>query len=77
MSEIPATEGETASNARKALPNGYSIEISTLTRETATVEKAKIKSVLLEKRVEGVTKIEEKERSYTKMSEELGKWLKH
>ena len=70
MSEIIVTEGETSSNARNTLHNGCSLELTTLTRETSTVEKTKIKSVMLEKRVEGVMKIEDKQRSHTKTLEE-------
>ena len=60
MSDIQVTEGETARNARRNLRNGYSAELTTLTRATATTEKT-IKSVLIEMRVEEVVKIEEKE----------------
>ena len=38
MSEIPVTEGEKESNAKKTLPNGYSVYLTALTRKTATVE---------------------------------------
>ena len=75
MSKKQATEGETASNARINLPNGYSAELTTLTRATATIEKTKIKSVLLEVRVEGVIKIEWKERNHTKTLEEASKMV--
>ena len=61
MSEIPVTEVETERNARNTLPDGYSVELTTLTRKQQQWKK--IKSVLLEKRVEGVMKIEDKERS--------------
>ena len=39
MSENQATEGETVSNARRNLPNGYSAELKILTRETESREK--------------------------------------
>ena len=49
--------------------------ISSIKRVTETIEKITIKSALLEKRVEGVMKIEEKERNYTMMLEEASKMV--